>query len=107
MRFIRILALLLVAGFGAVQIQGCAATDTRRSTTETVDDGVVTARVKTALLQDKDVSGLAVNVDTYRGVVQLSGFVDNQNQVDKAASIAEQVPGVVSVKNGLRVKPQS
>lgn len=70
MRFLRILVVLLVAGFGAVQIQGCTATDTRRSAGETMDDGAVTAKVKTALLKDEDVSGLAVNVNTYRGVVQ-------------------------------------
>jgi osmotically-inducible protein OsmY len=106
MRLIRILVVLLVAGFGALQIQGCAPTETRRSSGETMDDAGITARVKTALLEDKDVSGLAVNVDTYRGVVLLQGFVDNETQRSKAGSIAQQVSGVQSVKNDLRIKPK-
>jgi len=106
MRLIRILVVLLVAGFGATQIQGCASTDTHRSTGETMDDGGITARVKTALLEDKDVSGLAVNVNTYRGVVQLTGFVDDETQRSKAESIARDVSGVQSVKNDLQVKPK-
>jgi len=107
MRLIRILVLLLVAGFGVQQIQGCAPTDTRRSAGETMDDSALTAKVKTALLKDDDVSGLAVNVNSYRGVVQLTGFVDDENQRTKAESIAQQVEGVTSVKNDLRVKPKS
>ncbi len=107
MKFIRILVVLLVASFGAMQIQGCTATDTRRSAGETMDDGALTAKVKTALLQDKDVSGLAVNVNSYRGVVQLTGFVDDDSQRSKAESIAKEVSGVESVKNDLQIKPKS
>ncbi len=107
MRFLRILVVLLVAGFGAAQIQGCTPTDTRRSAGETVDDSTLTAKVKTALLKDEDVSGLAVNVTTYRGVVQLTGFVDNESQRAKAESIAKDVSGVESVQNDLQIKPQS
>ena len=62
--------------------------------------------MKTALLEDKDVSGLAVNVNTYRGVVQLTGFVDDETQRSKAESIARDVSGVQSVKNDLQVKPK-
>jgi len=107
MRFLRILVVLLVAGFGAMQIQGCTSTETRRSAGETMDDSAITAKVKTALLQDKDVSGLAVNVNTYRGVVQLTGFVDDDTQRSKAESIAKDVSGVQSVKNDLQIKPKS
>ena len=107
MRFLRILVVLLVAGFGAAQIQGCTPTDTRRSAGETVDDGAITAKVKTALLKDEDVSGLAANVNTYRGVVQLTGFVDDESQRAKAESIAKEVSGVESVQNDLQIKPKS
>jgi hyperosmotically inducible periplasmic protein len=101
MKLIRILILVLAAA-----IAGCAATETSRSTSDTVDDNVLTARVKTALLQDAMVKGTEVQVETYRGVVQLSGFVDNTEQASRAVSLAEQVPGVASVKNDMRVKPQ-
>ena len=69
-----------------------------------VDDGVITARVKAALLRDPNVSGLAVSVETHKGMVVLSGFVDNDGQLRRAQEIAAGVPGVVNVKNALVVK---
>ncbi|HZP87235.1 MAG TPA: BON domain-containing protein [Burkholderiales bacterium] len=105
MRFLRVVVLLLVAGFSLAQVQGCAPTETRRSVGRTVDDATITARVKTALLADKDVSGLDVKVDTYRGVVQLSGFVDNAEQAARAEQIAQGIGGVRSVRNEIQVKP--
>ena len=62
-----------------------------------VDDSVITARVKTALLRDSSVSGLAVSVETHKGTVVLSGFVDNDGQMRRAQEIAAGVPGVVNV----------
>jgi osmotically-inducible protein OsmY len=100
MKLIRILIVLL-----ATALAGCAATDSRRSAGETVDDSVLATRVKTALLQDEVVKGTDVQVETYRGVVQLSGFVDNTEQASRAVELARQVPGVTSVKNDMRVKP--
>lgn len=107
MRFLRVILLVVIAGLGFFQIQGCTSTATHRSTGEAVDDATITARVKTALLADKGVSGTAVKVDTYRGVVQLSGFVDNEAQAARAAELAAKVGGVQSVKNDIRIKPQS
>lgn len=69
-----------------------------------VDDSIITARVKAALLKDAGVSGLGVNVETHKGTVLLSGFVDNQSQAQRAVEIAAQVRGVAAVKNGLFVK---
>ena len=69
-----------------------------------VDDSVITARVKAALLKDPNVSGIAVSVETHKGTVVLSGFVDSDSQLRRAQEIASGVPGVVSVKNGLVVK---
>ena len=69
-----------------------------------VDDSVITARVKAALLKDKSVSSLAVSVETYKGTVLLSGFVDSDTQARRAAEIAAGVQGVVEVKTNLTVK---
>jgi len=69
-----------------------------------VNDGVITARIKAALINDPVVSALDVNVDTDKGVVLLSGFVDNKNQVQRALAIATAVTGVKTVKSNLTVK---
>lgn len=86
-------------------ISGCAATETRRSAGESVDDATLTTRVKTKLVQDQSLEAFQIDVDTYRGVVQLNGFVDTAEAAARAADIADDVPGVVSVKNNLQVKP--
>jgi osmotically-inducible protein OsmY len=78
----------------------------KRSTGAYVDDKVVTTKVKAALLKDPEVKALQVNVETYKGVVQLSGFVDKQEQIPRAAEVAKGVEGVKSVKNDLIVRPQ-
>jgi hyperosmotically inducible protein len=85
----------------------CTSTSTRQSAGEYVDDSAVTARVKTALIQESGVKANAINVETYRGVVSLSGFVDSQEMASKAIAAAEKVGGVRSVKNDMRVKPAS
>ena len=69
-----------------------------------VDDSVITARIKAALLKDKVVSALAVSVETRKGTVVLSGFVESDSQMRRAAEIAAGVQGVVTVKNALVVK---
>lgn len=69
-----------------------------------LDDTVITTKVKTALLADSDVKGLQINVETTDGVVTLSGTVDNQEQIDHAGKIAQDVQGVKSVTNNLTVK---
>jgi hyperosmotically inducible protein len=97
----------LVAVLGFAQLQACTSTESRRSTGETVDDSAITAQVKTALLSDPDVKGTDVKVETYRGVVQLSGFVDSAQEAQKAVALAEKVPGVREVKNDIRLKPTS
>jgi osmotically-inducible protein OsmY len=86
-------------------VAGCSATPTRQSTGEYVDDSVITAKVKGELAADKAISLYQISVETYRGVVQLGGFVNTQEDVDKAVGIAEKVVGVKEVKNGLMIKP--
>ena len=71
-----------------------------------VDDTVITTKVKSALLADSDIKGLDVSVETSQGVVSLSGAVNNQTQIDRAAKIASGVEGVVSVLNNLTIKKQ-
>lgn len=75
-----------------------------RSTGEVVDDATITAKVKSAFVQDDKVSALDVKVNTYRGVVQLSGYVDNGVLRDRAADIARSVGGVKSVQNDIQVR---
>lgn len=77
-----------------------------KSAGQIVDDTVITTKVKSALLADSDVKGLDVVVETSKGVVSLSGAVNNQTQIDRAAKIAGEVEGVNSVLNNLTIKKQ-
>jgi osmotically-inducible protein OsmY len=76
----------------------------KRSTGEYIDDKAVTAKVKAALLKDPEVKALQVKVETYNGVVQLSGFVDKPEQISRAGEVAKGVEGVKSVKNDLNLR---
>lgn len=95
---------LLVAVLATVLLAACAATPRQESTGEYLDDTAITARVKTALLADKQVSGMAINVETFKGTVQLSGFANSTQEKEKAAEVARSVSGVKSVKNDIRLK---
>ena len=83
---------------------GCAGDEYSRSTGQTFDDAGTTARVKSALLDDSQVSGMDVKVDTFRGTVQLTGFVDTPQQKQRAEEIARSADGVQFVKNDIMVK---
>ncbi|HYS27498.1 MAG TPA: BON domain-containing protein [Vicinamibacterales bacterium] len=72
---------------------------------ETIDDTTITTRVKTQMLNDPNVSGTGIDVDTYKGVVTLSGRVKSQAEHDQAVAIARQVDGVTEVKDALQVIP--
>lgn len=93
---------LFVASLFAVA--GCASTATKEGTGEYVDDSVVTAKVKAGILNEPTLKSMEINVETFKGVVQLSGFVSNPAAVGKAGAIARGVHGVTSVKNDIRVK---
>jgi hyperosmotically inducible protein len=88
-------------------VAACTSTRSRESAGEYIDDATITTRVKAALVEDPQVKAREVNVETARGVVQLSGFVANAADASRAAEIARKVPGVKSVKNDIRVKPAS
>ena len=91
--------LMLIATFVA-----CASTSKQESTGEYVDDSVITTKVKSLLAGDDFFKSFQIGVETFKGTVQLSGFVNSQQAVDKAVQIARSVKGVRSVKNSLIVK---
>ncbi len=83
---------------------GCASTARQSSFGETVDDTVITTKVKALYVDDAAVNALNINVETFKGVVQLSGFANNQTEINRAAEIARGIRGVSSVKNDIRLK---
>ena len=97
---------VLAGAVALAALAGCASEPrTQRSAGEFTDDAALTAKVKTAIATDAGArTASAVNVETYRGVVQLTGFVDSEDQASRAVSAAKKVQGVRSVKNDIRIK---
>jgi osmotically-inducible protein OsmY len=91
---------LLAALVATPLVAGCG-----KTIGETIDDTTITTRVKTAMLNDPNVSGTGIDVDTYKGVVTLSGRVKSQGEHDQAVALARQVDGVTEVKDALQVIP--
>jgi hyperosmotically inducible protein len=87
----------------ALALGACSATRTQESAGEVVDDSVLTAKVKTALIEDPVTKAGQIDVETYRGVVQLAGVVDSQEAKARAVELARAVSGVQEVRNDLRV----
>ena len=83
---------------------GCASTAKHEGTGEYIDDTVITTKVKAAILDEPGLRSAEINVETFKGVVQLSGFVSSQASVNRAVEVARGVHGVKSVKNDMRVK---
>jgi osmotically-inducible protein OsmY len=96
--------MLFAAGLVVAALAGCAGSQTKESTGEFVDDSAITAKVKTALLDDKVTRALEVHVETFKGTVELSGFVTSVADKDRAAEVASSVKGVNLVNNGLVVR---
>ncbi len=94
-----LMILMLIVTFTA-----CASTRTQESTGEYVDDSVITTKIKSLLAADDFLKSFRISVETFQGTVQLSGFVNSQKAVDKAAEIVRSVKGVKSLKNNLIVK---
>ena len=99
----RFLASIILAVLLAFQA-GCASTRTHEGTGEYVDDAVLTTKVKAAILEEPGLKSTEINVETYKGTVQLSGFVSSQAGIQKAVEVARGVKGVKAVKNDMRVK---
>ncbi len=99
---------ILIRGFVAVllvaALVACASTPKQESTGEYVDDSAITTKVKADLLADNILKGFQISVETYKGIVQLSGFVDTQATKDRASSITRKVAGVKEVRNNLIIK---
>src|SRR5512134_3460696 len=87
-----------------VSLLGCAGGPTQESTGEYVSDSWITTKVKAALVEDSQVKATEVNVETFKGVVQLSGFVSSETAMYQAIRVARGIKGVTSVKNDMRVK---
>ncbi|MDP2225511.1 BON domain-containing protein [Nitrosomonas sp.] len=105
------LIVLTIMLIGGLSIAGCGKSSDNGPQTETkttvgteIDDTVMTTKVKSALLRDTGLESLDIKVETRKGVVQLSGFVDSQNQMDRAMAVAQGVDGVSNVDNKIRIK---
>lgn len=83
---------------------GCASTQKQEGTGEYIDDSVITSKVKAAIMNEPTLSSAEINVETFKGVVQLSGFVNSRADISKAEAVARDVIGVTSVKNDMRLK---
>ena len=98
---------VLSAAFLAVTLVsavGCASTSTKEGTGEYIDDSVITTKVKAAIFNEPTLKSAEINVETFKGVVQLSGFVNSQADINKAVEVTRSVEGVTSVKNNMRLK---
>ena len=87
-----------------VSVVGCASTSQSQGAGEYIDDALITTKVKAALFDEPVIKAHEINVETFRGVVQLSGFVSSQSEIDRAVEVARGVSGVTSVKNDMRLK---
>jgi hyperosmotically inducible protein len=87
-----------------VSVVGCASTSKQEGTGEYLDDSVITSKVKAAIFNDPTLKVAEINVETFKGAVQLSGFVSSQAAANKAMDLARGVAGVTSVKNDMRLK---
>lgn len=104
MKCLKILTSGLVAAVLGLSLAGCAPTPTREGTGGYIDDTVVTTKVKAKLLNTKDLRSTEINVETFKGRVQLSGFVSSAQAAQKAVNVTRTVPGVRSVVNGMQIK---
>ena len=99
----RKLATLIGILFVAMAL-GCASTAKQEGTGEYVDDTVITSKVKAAIFNEPTLKSAEINVETFKGVVQLSGFVSSRDAENRAVTVARSVGGVKSVKNDMRLK---
>ncbi len=96
--------ILLLSGLTLAFTMGCASTPTHEGTGEYVDDSVITTKVKTAIFEEPTLKSAEISVETFKGVVQLSGFVSSSAAEAKAVQVARAVHGVKSVEDQMRLK---
>jgi osmotically-inducible protein OsmY len=104
MKIAQRLSTMLFAATLVATMAGCASTATKEGTGEYIDDTVITAKVKASIFNEPTLKSSEINVETFKGDVQLSGFVAQAADATKAAEVARGVKGVTSVKNDVRVK---
>jgi osmotically-inducible protein OsmY len=95
---------LFFAAVALTAVAGCASTASQESTGQYMDDTAITTKVKTAIFNEPSLKSKEINVETYKGRVQLSGFVGSAEDINRAAVVAKGVGGVTSVKNDMRLK---
>ena len=88
----------------SLTLLGCGSTYNSEGTGEYIDDTVITTKVKAAILNTASLKVSEINVETFKGVVQLSGFVSSSDDINTAIGVAREVTGVTAVKNALRIK---
>ena len=98
-RFVTLVFAVLLAS-----LLGCAGTSTKEGTGEYFDDTVITTKVKAAIFNEPSLKSAEINVETFKGVVQLTGFVSSRADINKAVDVARGVMGVTSVRNDMRLK---
>ena len=103
MNITRNIAVIALSGV-LLALSACGSTNKRESTGQYVDDSVITTKVKAAIFNEPTLKSAEINVETYKGVVQLSGFVSTQAQTYRAVEVTRGVQGVSSVKNDMRIK---
>lgn len=95
---------LIAAALLGIVLVACTSTRTQESTGEYIDDTTITTKVKSKLLLDKDTTGTAIAVETFKGIVQLSGFVKTEQEKQRAEEIARTVGGVKEVENKISIR---
>ena len=95
---------ILVAAVALTALAGCASTQKHESTGQYIDDTAITASVKAAIFNEPSLKSMEINVETFKGRVQLSGFVSSRANMDRAVQVARSVNGVTSVADDMRVK---
>ena len=96
--------MMLAVAASVLTLAGCGSTSTQSSTGQYLDDTAITGKVKAAIFNDASLKSAEINVETFKGAVQLSGFVNSQADIQRAVAVTQGVAGVKSVKNDMRMK---
>lgn len=104
MKFVKVLASAVLASVVALSLAGCAPGPKKEGTGGYIDDTVITTKVKAQLLGTKELKSTEINVETFKGRVQLSGFVATPQDASRAVEVTRKVQGVTSVVNNIQIK---
>ena len=97
-------AFVFMSALALATMLGCASTRTQESTGQYIDDSTITTKVKAAVFNEPSLKSAQINIETFKGQVQLSGFVGSQAEINKTVEVARAVGGVTAVKNDMRIK---